>query len=263
MSAAKASAEALTRLGQLDVPACHILRSRKEVDGANELAAAIGLAPNPVPSKSWDNLLAVRVIEQLGTPVGAAVADLGCRSGILLTWLDQRGYRNLYGCDLRRPFPPLRAALRLGLWRTLSAGVVTYLRHRSRLRTAPVEDTGLPPGLFSVVTSMSVVEHGVDLRAFFAEAARLLRPGGLLVVSTDYWPLPIDVGSLRRFSVSGGRDRVFDRAGVEELCGIARDAGFVAPENPDLDADEPVVTSAGFAYTFLLLTLLRLDETRA
>jgi len=240
-----------------EVPGCHILRSSEEIDRANREASSIGLAPHPVPSKTWDNMIAIRVIAELGTPANARIADLGCRSGILLTWLNQRNYRKLYGCDLRRPFPPLRAALQGRLWGTLIAGLSTYARHWSRLRIAPVEHTGWPGGQFSVVTSMSVIEHGVDLRAFFAEAARLLRPGGVLIVSTDYWPVAIEVGSLQRFAVSHGRDRVFDHVGVEEICAIARDTGFLAPANTQLSASEPVVHSAGFAYTFMVLTFRR------
>jgi SAM-dependent methyltransferase len=249
-------------MGSLEVPACYILYSYEEVDVANQAARSMGLAPHPVPSKAWDNLLALEVVKQLGTPANEPIADLGCRSGILLTWLDQLGYRNLYGCDLRRPFPPVRMALRQGKWLTVSAGSLMYIRHRSRLRIAPVEDTGLPPGLFSVVTSMSVIEHGVDPASFFAEAARLLRPGGVLVISTDYWPSSIDVGSLRRFAVSHGRDRVFDRTGVDELWAIARDAGFAVPTGPVPEAGEPVVRSAGFEYTFLLMSFRLRDDLR-
>lgn len=257
-SVSEIEAQTMPPAGSASVPACQILRSFQEVDWAKHIATSIGLAPHPVSSKTWDNVLAVRLIEDLRTDKHAAVADLGCRSGILLTWLDQRGYRNLYGCDLRRPFPPLRAALRGGLWPTLGAGLLTYARHWSRLRTAAVENTGWPSGQFSVVTSMSVIEHGVDLRAFFTETARLLRPGGVLIISTDYWPTPIDVGALRRFAVSHGRDRVFDRAGLHEVCTFARDAGFLGPECLDVGAVEPVVDSAGLAYTFAFLTFRRL-----
>ena len=39
---------------------------------------------------------------------------------------------------------------------------------------------------------MSVIEHGVPLEPFLAETARILPPGGLLVVSTDYDQDPPD-----------------------------------------------------------------------
>jgi SAM-dependent methyltransferase len=247
----------LQRLGAVTVPSSHVLRSPDEVEVAVEAARAMGLAPNPVQIKSWDNVLALRMIASLDLGREEPIADLGCRSGILLTWLDQLEFRRLYGCDLRRPAPPLRTALKGRLWRTVVASGAAYLRHRRRMVTASVENTGFPGSSFAVVTSMSVIEHGVDLPRFFAEAARLLRPSGVLIVSTDYWPTSIDVGPLRRFEVSHGADLVFDREGVERLCELARAAGLVGPASLDLDAGQPVVSSSGFNYTFLLLAFRR------
>ena len=39
---------------------------------------------------------------------------------------------------------------------------------------------------------MSVIEHGVPLKPYFEEMYRLLKPGGILITSTDYYPEPID-----------------------------------------------------------------------
>jgi SAM-dependent methyltransferase len=252
----------LRRLGPVEVPSSHVLRSLDDVEAARAAAVALGLAPNPVAIKSWDNVLAVRIIVALYPERDAPIVDLGCRSGILLTWLDQLGYRRLHGCDLRQPAPPVRAALKGGLWQTVAAGTTTYLRHRRRLVKASVEDTGLPAGGFAVAASMSVIEHGVDLPRFFAEAARLLRPGGTLIVSTDYWPSAIDVGGLRRFQVSRSSDRIFDRTEVARLGDIARSAGFIGPATLDMETGNPVVSSSGFSYTFLLLSFRRANYAR-
>jgi len=250
------------QLGPVEVPGSHVLRSLEDNEAARGAAVALGLAPNPVQIKTWDNVLALRVIAALNPERDAPIVDLGCRSGILLTWLDQIGYRRLYGCDLRQPAPPLRAALKARLWQTVAAGTAAYLRHRQRLVKASVEDTGFPAGGFAVAASMSVIEHGVDLSRFFAEAARLLRPGGTLIVSTDYWPTRIDVGELRRFQVSRGSDRIFDREDVVRLCDIARSVGLVGPASLDLEAGHPVVSSSGFSYTFLLLLFRREDRLK-
>lgn len=247
----------LEELGPVDVPSSHVLRSVDEVEAAQVAVRRLGLVPNPHSIKSWDNLLAVRLIAGLDLKRDDPVVDLGSRSGILLTWLSQLGYRNLSGCDLQTPFPPLRSALKAGLWRTAALGGAAYVRNHRRMFKAPVENTGLPSHRYAVVTSMSVIEHGVDLPRFFSEAARLLRPGGTLVVSTDYWPTLIDIGSLRRVAASHGPDRIFDRDAVIRLCDVARTADFVVPSNLDLDAGEPVVDFSGFRYTFLLLAFHR------
>ena len=44
---------------------------------------------------------------------------------------------------------------------------------------------------FDVVYSMSMIEHGIDLDGFFKESSRVLKPGGVLLLSTDYWPVPV------------------------------------------------------------------------
>src|SRR5439155_13737689 len=120
------------------LPGCRVLRNHDEVEAAVVKAKRLGLAPNPQRLKTWDNVLAVELIGQLGLSHDDAIVDLGCRSGILLTWLDQLGYRKLHGCDLQGPFPPVRSALKGRLWRTALVGTRAYVRHVGRMRRAPL-----------------------------------------------------------------------------------------------------------------------------
>ena len=60
-------------------------------------------------------------------------------------------------------------------------------REGIRLIKGDLTDTGLPAAHFDYLTCLSVIEHGVDVRAFVAECARLLKPGGKLFVTFDYW----------------------------------------------------------------------------
>jgi SAM-dependent methyltransferase len=101
---------------------------------------------------------------------------------------------------------------------------------------------------------MSVVEHGVDVPRFFSECARILRLGGLLVLSTDYWPEPIDLGGLTRF---GSADRIFDEVGVLQLCETASTHGLHVSGNLELDVADAVIESDGFRFTFLMLVFER------
>jgi len=62
-----------------------------------------------------------------------------------------------------------------------------------RLYRGDLTNTTFAPGSFDLITCISVIEHGVDHRAFLHEASRLLRPGGVLFLTADYWERPLDM----------------------------------------------------------------------
>ena len=71
---------------------------------------------------------------------------------------------------------------------------------------------------FDAVTCLSVIEHGVNVDSFFREMKRIEKPGGILVLSTDYWDSKIDTGHIRAFD---SEFKVFDRIELEELFSVA------------------------------------------
>ena len=106
---------------------------------------------------------------------------------------------------------------------------------------------------------MSVVEHGVPIPAFLAETARVLRPGGVLALSTDYDFEPPDTTGITAY---GAPVRIFSPADVREIAEVADEVGL------DLvgDLTDEVLTHperpvhwarTGLDYTFVLLTFRR------
>ncbi|MEU4566401.1 methyltransferase domain-containing protein [Micromonospora sp. NPDC023956] len=96
---------------------------------------------------------------------GAVLVDLGCGAGLLAPHLAGKGYRHV-GVDLTRSALEQAAA------------------HGVTVVNADVTTVPLADGCADVVAAGEVLEHVPDWRGAVAEACRLLRPGGLLVLDT-------------------------------------------------------------------------------
>ncbi len=71
----------------------------------------------------------------------------------------------------------------------LSAWSSAYARDRLQVPvfTGTLQQAALPAGHFDVITLWDVIEHVPDPVPLLAEAARVLKPGGRLVLSTGDW----------------------------------------------------------------------------
>ena len=81
------------------------------------------------------------------------------------------------------------------------AGPATGARDAVDYRVGDLTRTPWPDGHFAAITSISVIEHGVPDEKLLAEVGRLLRPGGVFLFSTDYWPDKIDTSEIRLFDL--------------------------------------------------------------
>ncbi|MDA3627696.1 methyltransferase domain-containing protein [Saccharopolyspora sp. WRP15-2] len=95
----------------------------------------------------------------------AVLVDLGCGAGLLAPHVADKGYRHI-GVD-RSPSALRQAA---------EHGVLPVM--------GDVQEVPLPTGCADCVVAGEILEHVADLRAAVAEACRILRPGGLLVLDT-------------------------------------------------------------------------------
>lgn len=96
---------------------------------------------------------------------GAIMVDLGCGAGLLAPHVVAKGYRHI-GVDI--------TASALG--QAAAHGVTAV---RGDVCQVPMTD-----GCADVVVAGEILEHVPDLERAVAEACRLLRPGGLLVLDT-------------------------------------------------------------------------------
>jgi SAM-dependent methyltransferase len=113
-----------------------------------------------------------------------AVADLGCGSGRTARWLASKGVATIDGVDLTPEM--LNRARERGL-------------HR-HLEEADVRGTPLPAATYDVAVCSLVDEHLPELYELYAEARRLLAPGGAFII----------VGYHPYFIMSAGMPTHFD-----------------------------------------------------
>jgi 2-polyprenyl-6-hydroxyphenyl methylase/3-demethylubiquinone-9 3-methyltransferase len=111
-----------------------------------------------------------RNARSLGCLSGLRILDIGCGAGLLCEPFSRLG-AEVIGID---PSPTNIAAAKLHAAK--SNVLVDY-------RCASVEDMN-PRELFDVVLAMEVVEHVVDVGAFLDRCAALMKPSGMMVVST-------------------------------------------------------------------------------
>ncbi|NJM05091.1 class I SAM-dependent methyltransferase [Candidatus Gracilibacteria bacterium] len=93
------------------------------------------------------------------------ILDVGCATGIFLDGMRRLGWQVQ------------------GIEPTHSAAQYARTRFALDVFEGRLEDAQLPSGSFDAITLWDVLEHVHEPRPILAELARLLRPGGLLVLS--------------------------------------------------------------------------------
>jgi hypothetical protein len=212
------------------------LLTQGQVAAAVTEITSCGLLPHQDAPKNWDLLVALGLILDRTRPADP-ILEMGAPAYTrLLPWLALYGYRDLQGIDLVWKAPKRTGPI--------------------RFQPMDLTKTTFPDRSFAAIACLSVVEHGVDIEAYLREAARLLRPGGLLVTSTDFWCEPVETGDLTAY---GGPVRIFTQADVAGWLPVAASVGL-APIGPlDLACDERVVfwERLGLRYTFANVVLER------
>jgi SAM-dependent methyltransferase len=227
------------------VPPTAVLATAADWQRAAAEARRLRLPLHHDRPKNWDALGAVAAVLSLADDGSrtARVMDAGsARYSSVLPWL------RLYGLG---GAPESLLGINLEFGDPVHRDGVTF-------RYGDVTATGLPGASLDAVTCMSVIEHGVPVEGFLAESARVLRPGGVLCVSTDYDQAPPDTTGLQAY---GTPVRIFGPDDMRELVAMADRRGLelVGELEPALAHTERPVhwTRTGLDYTFILLTFRR------
>lgn len=150
------------------------------------------------------------VVDRLGTAQGHLV-DLGCGGGNLALHAVDLGFRAT-GVDLAEGMIAEAEARR--------AALVPDARDRVSFRVADVLETGLPTGSADAVTAIGLVEYLAADEPFLAETARLLRGGGVLVVSCRN----------RLFNATSGNDYTREEIETGSATGLLEELATLRPD---------------------------------
>lgn len=207
-----------------------VLQNWQEVGEATLGLQRKGLPTHITVQKNWDQFLLEHVLTTLDRQ--SWILDLGCGDCCTLDFLAALGFTNLHGIDLKIK---------------KQASNLPYKLYEGDMTATP-----FPSQFYDFALSISVIEHGVDLEAFFKEAHRLLKAGGLLFITTDYWEEKIQVEEfIRPFGVSW---KIFSKAEIQEALTLAKNCGFILEQNVNIPAcaDETVFWY-NKNYTFIAL----------
>ena len=210
------------------------LADRATALAAEQMLSDAGLPTHPDRLKNWDGFLALfHAVSRVGPlePVLDAGAE---RYSNFLPALRRLGYQDLTGLNLAFDAP--------------------FQHDGIQYQPGDITRTGFPDGSFAAIASLSVIEHGVDVAAFLAEAARLLRPGGTLFLSFDYWITPVATGGRQAYGVP---IRIFSLNDVSAMIASAWRLGLVLDDAADFTCREQAVHWQRFdlRYTFANLLL--------
>ncbi len=213
-----------------------VLQTMKERDDAASQVETLGLPLAIELSKNWDSLAALDCILANTNP-SARILDAGAELySVILPSLYLYGYSSLNAINLE------------------FAGVTKQKIKRGPMlyEHGDITKTRFDSGYFDAITCISVIEHGVDLTAYFCEMSRILKPGGVLITSTDYWDTHVDSEGKQFFGVPV---RIFSGEEIEIALSNAHNFGLHLTGPLNLACTEKVVNWIGLDYTFVVYSL--------
>lgn len=100
-------------------------------------------------------------------PGKGRILDIGCATGFFLDAARQRGW-DTYGVELSE----------------YSSGIARHKIGTERIITGRVEEAAFKDATFDAIVMTDVIEHVCDVRSFLDEVTRILKPGGVISITT-------------------------------------------------------------------------------
>ncbi|WP_432798319.1 class I SAM-dependent methyltransferase [Poriferisphaera sp. WC338] len=188
-----------------------VLKESSQVHTSIQQLSRMALPLHVTAQKNWDHKLLVDLLE--GVSKETKILDLGSGDGFTLTLLHHLGYKQIFGIDYAKPRRSRRETLRR-IFRPFKFDPANLITIGDICRTHFPEES------FEWMTCISVIEHGVDLAVFFEEVARLLAPGGRLLITFDYWH-DFDSSQTQEIQIFDLPWKIFNENSVRKMINLA------------------------------------------
>jgi SAM-dependent methyltransferase len=234
-----------------------VLKTPLEVAAAKKRLKEMKLFPHHGSEKSWDTLKMIEIINKADKD--ASILDFGCNGSPILPMLKRLGFTRLYGCDLvlKPKYNATFMKIACRLYKREYLPIVQMYDDSTLNLSIQSEKTNYPNDMFEYITCLSVIEHGINMVEFFTEMARILKKGGYLLISTDYWPDKIT--NMKNIISNNNPDNVFSRDEIEGIVQIAERYGLRLMEPIDYTYAEKVVRwkKTKLDYTFIFFGMIK------
>ena len=231
-----------------------VLKNLSEVNYAINNLHSLGLFAHPDKVKSWDTYKMVKIISEGDR--SSFILDVGCNGSPILSILKRLGFKNLYGCDLfLKKIPSTLTEIVYPLYRPI---IEMYEDKAFNISIQNLEKTNFRDKMFDYITSLSVIEHGVNIQNYFKEMNRIMKKGGILLTSTDYWPDKILNIIKTKHNHRNDPDNVFSKEEIEkDVLKAAELNDLILTEPIDFSFENKVVhyNVTGLDYTFIFFAL--------
>lgn len=243
-------------MGLKIMPINVVLKNWNEIGEAYYAIERAGLRLTQDLVKCWDIMKAFKFITEHKN-ADSIILDVGTYKCSILEMLNRVGCHNLYGCDLspiewkRLIYPHLRQGRFIQAFKSLIG------KGPIRLSRQDLHNTKYPSIFFDFITSLSVIEHGVDMECYFKEMSRILRIGGYLITSADYWHEKINTEGIQEYGVEW---KVLNRNDVEGAIQLAKNFGLELIEPIDYTYERPIIEWKNRKFTFIFFILRKIDR---
>lgn len=211
-----------------------ILQTRKEVDRCTVWLKSNGLISHAFTCKDFD---IANICQELKD---GDLLDMGSNGSFLLPNAVKLGIKGRKcGIDLGNPEYDLEG--------------IEYVK--GDLMKTPYEDYS-----FDIITCLSVIEHQVDYSMLAKECNRLLRIGGKLYITFDYWEPKVDTTGIKLYDLNWN---ILDKSDAELLVRDLTDNGFKQTSDMDWTTKEAVINPSfcapyGKSYSFAIMSFTKI-----